>query len=205
MGHEYVEMKNTPAAVRAYRKAVEINPRDYRAWYGLGQTYEILKLPLYALYYYRKATALRPYDARMWCAMAKCYESLPGQHTQAIKCYERAEQNSDKDGIALNALAKLYQDLGDADKAAHYYKKNLYRRDQEQLQGQETVDALLFLAQHCKDKRLFHEAEDYCSRLLDCAGKEKEQAKALLSEISLLLREVHDIYATQAEDSALTS
>jgi anaphase-promoting complex subunit 8 len=37
MGHEFVELKNTTAAVNAYRRAVEINPRDYRAWYGLGQ------------------------------------------------------------------------------------------------------------------------------------------------------------------------
>ena len=33
MGHEYVEMKNTNCAIEAYRMAVEINPRDYRAWY----------------------------------------------------------------------------------------------------------------------------------------------------------------------------
>ena len=32
MGHEYVELKNSPAAIEAYRRAVEINPRDYRAW-----------------------------------------------------------------------------------------------------------------------------------------------------------------------------
>ncbi|KAK3225705.1 hypothetical protein Dsin_005567, partial [Dipteronia sinensis] len=31
MGHEYVEMKNTPAAVDAYRRTVDINPCDYRA------------------------------------------------------------------------------------------------------------------------------------------------------------------------------
>jgi tetratricopeptide (TPR) repeat protein len=44
MGHEYVEMKNTPSAIDTYRRAVDINPRDYRAWYGLGQTYEMLSL-----------------------------------------------------------------------------------------------------------------------------------------------------------------
>lgn len=37
----------------------DICPRDYRAWYGLGQTYEILQLYYYALYYFRKATNLR--------------------------------------------------------------------------------------------------------------------------------------------------
>ena len=44
MGHEYVELKNTAAAVDAYRHAVDIDPKDYRAWYGLGQTYEILTM-----------------------------------------------------------------------------------------------------------------------------------------------------------------
>lgn len=73
MGHEYVEMKNPKASIEAYRNAVgrylsntfcltffeDINPRDYRAWYGLGQTYEIIKMFNYALYYYNKAATLR--------------------------------------------------------------------------------------------------------------------------------------------------
>jgi hypothetical protein len=41
----------------AYRSAVALNPRDYRAWYGLGQTYELLSMPYYALHYYRCRTA----------------------------------------------------------------------------------------------------------------------------------------------------
>ena len=32
MGHEYVEMKNTNGAVECYRRAVDINQNDYRAW-----------------------------------------------------------------------------------------------------------------------------------------------------------------------------
>ena len=59
LGHELLELRNVNAAVEAYRKAVEINNRDYRAWFGLGQIYAILKMPSYSLYYYRKATALR--------------------------------------------------------------------------------------------------------------------------------------------------
>lgn len=37
----------------------DVNPRDYRAWYGLGQTYELLDMAHYAIQYYNKATALR--------------------------------------------------------------------------------------------------------------------------------------------------
>jgi anaphase-promoting complex subunit 8 len=83
MGHEYMEMKNTSAAIESYRQAIgasvfvgisifvadcflssilffpEVSPRDYRAWYGLGQTYEILKMPLYSLYYFSQAQRLK--------------------------------------------------------------------------------------------------------------------------------------------------
>jgi anaphase-promoting complex subunit 8 len=86
MGHEYVEMKNTPAAIDAYRRAIEINPRDYRAWYGLGQMYEMMGMMYYALYYYSKSAALQPNDARLWNAMAHCYESAPlGRIEEAIR------------------------------------------------------------------------------------------------------------------------
>ena len=58
MGHEYIELRNTSAAVSCYREAIDINSSDYRAWYGLGQTYEMLHMYQYALYYYRRAAVL---------------------------------------------------------------------------------------------------------------------------------------------------
>jgi len=77
MGHEYVEMKNSHAAIEAYRRAVgmhlfspcptldlsrdplDVNRKDYRAWYGLGQAYELMSMHNYALHYYQRATALK--------------------------------------------------------------------------------------------------------------------------------------------------
>jgi hypothetical protein len=64
--------------------AVDVIRKDYRAWYGLGQAYELLNMHQYALHYYQHATALRfvvvlprndlfltlcvdsPYDVRLW-------------------------------------------------------------------------------------------------------------------------------------------
>ena len=46
MGHEYVELKNTAAAVDAYRHAVDINPKDYRAWYGASESALSSLLPM---------------------------------------------------------------------------------------------------------------------------------------------------------------
>ena len=183
MGHEYVELKNTAAAVDAYRHAVDINPKDYRAWYGLGQTYEILQMPYYALFYYRKATALRPYDARMWCAMAGCYKQLSRKH-DAIQCYQRAESNNDREGIAFVELARLFAEEGDRRQAAHYFSQMLKQRElHREGSGAETQEALLFLANYCKETGALIEAQQHCSRLLDFGGPEKEEAKALLRDI----------------------
>lgn len=77
MGHEYVEIKNSHAAIESYRRAIgkpsvfnqlfltsnlilsDVNRKDYRAWYGLGQAYELLNMHQYSLHYYQRATALR--------------------------------------------------------------------------------------------------------------------------------------------------
>lgn len=37
----------------------DINKKDYRAWHGLGQAYELLDMPQYALHYFQRSTALR--------------------------------------------------------------------------------------------------------------------------------------------------
>ena len=52
MGHEYLEMKNTNAAIESYRTAVDIDDSDFRAWYGLGQAYELNQIYNYASHYY---------------------------------------------------------------------------------------------------------------------------------------------------------
>ncbi|KAJ1638501.1 hypothetical protein T492DRAFT_943643 [Pavlovales sp. CCMP2436] len=183
MGHEYVELKNTGAAIHAYRQAVEISPRDYRAWYALGQTYEILQMPFYALFYYRKATALRPYDARMWSALAGCYRLL-NRRAEAIRCYERAESNDDREGIALQELARLHHELANDAQAATCYARNLARRDAQQLEGADTIEALKYLAEHCKRAGKLEKAQPFCARLLDCGRpQDVEEAKAMLREI----------------------
>ena len=81
LGHEYLELKSWNAAIEAYRRAVgksvlfwkilsgrrtnlcaifiDISPKDYRAWFGLGQAYELLGMPSYAIFYVQKAVALK--------------------------------------------------------------------------------------------------------------------------------------------------
>lgn len=82
----------------------EVNRRDYRAWYGLGQTYEILKMPFYGLYYYKQAQLLRPHDSRMVLALGEAYEKQD-KIQDALKCYYKACNVGDIEGMALLKLA----------------------------------------------------------------------------------------------------
>lgn len=123
LGHEFMEMKNTNGAIHSYRQAIgkfffhlhhifhlylstwtEVNRRDYRAWYGLGQTYEILKMPFYGLYYYKQAQLLRPHDSRMVLALGEAYEKQD-KIQDALKCYYKACNVGDIEGMALLKLA----------------------------------------------------------------------------------------------------
>ncbi|XP_065876562.1 anaphase-promoting complex subunit 8 isoform X2 [Euphorbia lathyris] len=200
MGHEYVEMKNTPAAIDAYRRAVDINPCDYRAWYGLGQAYEMMGMPFYALHYFKKSVFLQPNDSRLWIAMAQCYETDQLRMLEeAIKCYRRAVNSNDREAIAIHKLAKLHNEIGRSEEAAFYYKKELERMEAEEREGPNMVEALLFLAQHCKEQKRDQEAEVYLTRLLDYTGPEKETAKNMLrgmraSESSFPLMDVEHFH-----------
>ncbi len=162
-----------------------MNERDYRAWYGLGQTYELLKMPLYALHYFGKAAVLRPYDARMWCAIGELYHAIR-KLPEASKAFQKALAFNDRESIALFKLARLYLEMQDEDTAAAYYKRNLDAKDAQEIEGEDTKESLLFLAHYCTRKGSLDEAEAFCERLLDFSGKEKEEAKTLLQELHSL-------------------
>jgi anaphase-promoting complex subunit 8 len=202
MGHEYVEMKQTESAMEAYRRAVNVSPKDYRAWYGLGQTYEFLNMHLYALFYYRKAAMLRPYDARMWCAVGLCFVALH-KIPDAIRAYERAVAQEDTEGIATQKLASLYRQEGRHEEAAQCYLRHLELRYlvthpspptsttpplldaivQGVVVEAPEAEALLFLAHYHKTHNEYDTAALLCSRLVEYPGPEKEQAKGLLRDL----------------------
>jgi anaphase-promoting complex subunit 8 len=140
MGHEYVELKNTHAAIESYRRAVDVNRRDYRAWYGLGQTYEVLEMHAYALWYYKRAAGLRPWDGKMWMAVGSCLQKM-GRDGEGIKALKRAlfadsyydagvnssfgsgssrGRARSMDPEVLLQIAGMYERLGEIDEAREY-------------------------------------------------------------------------------------
>jgi anaphase-promoting complex subunit 8 len=167
IGHEFVELENFSAAIAAYTKAYEANPRDFRALYGLGRAFEMSKMPYHAIIYYRNAVTMNPFDSRMWMALAECYEELM-EIENAIKCYQRAVCNVDSDGIAIYRLAKLYRELGDDDRAAFCFENytEKYVTDEEGAKKEEAKEAILFLANYFRAKNNREKAEFYAQRLM---------------------------------------
>jgi len=164
MGHEYLEMKNAGAAIESYRTAVDAEPSDFRAWYGLGQAYEMHAMYSYATHYYATAALAKPQDSRMWNALSNCYDKMD-KKMEAKKCSERAERFRDKEGIALHKLAKLHVSIGDLERAAVCFERNLRRKDMED--SSETSEALLFLAKFYRDRGRYEEAIQHARRLHD--------------------------------------
>jgi anaphase-promoting complex subunit 8 len=147
LGHEYLEVHNTSAAVAAYRTAVTLDEREYRAWYGLGQIYELLQLFPYALHYYQRTTSLRPSDARMWVATAGCLEKLC-RPRDAVACLERAAHcEAPTSENYTTTLRRIAQHCASTDpaRAATAYKSLLAA---PRCKPPEVAEAQLFLVAH---------------------------------------------------------
>ncbi|KAG4085759.1 anaphase promoting complex subunit 8 [Neocallimastix lanati (nom. inval.)] len=186
MGHEYIELKNTQAAIESYRRAIDLSQRDYRAWYGLGQIYEVLRMPYYSLYYYQQAASLRPYDSRMWVALAQCYDYID-HSIEAIKCYKRALIGGDSGPIVLIKLANLYAKLGNIDTAAYYYRLSLLEyKKLNNIEDSNYQEGCIFMANYYKKKKNYSNAEKYLQDVLHT-----EEGKSLIKELrSLQMAEV---------------
>jgi anaphase-promoting complex subunit 8 len=172
MGHEHLEMKNIPYAIECYRTAVDINPNDFRAWYGLGQTYEIHQMFNHAVFYFLNAAKTKPNDSRMWTALGSCYDKLD-KKIEAIKSYEKALNCKDKEGIALHRIGKLYESIGQYEKAAYCFKENIKINLSNENESNEIMEAYIFLARYYIKKDSFEDAFEYLIKLKNYNGPVK--------------------------------
>ncbi|KAJ8958555.1 hypothetical protein NQ314_006394 [Rhamnusium bicolor] len=165
---------------------IEINARDYRAWYGLGQTYEILKMPNYCLHYYKQAQQLKPNDSRMVIALGEAYEKLDATEN-ALKCYYKACSLGDVEGTALIKLAKLYDKLNETENAAAAFTEFCLREEDREIkcfeEQAEFYNALQYLANYHLKKGELDDAYTYAYKCMECE-ETKEQGKALLKSIA---------------------
>lgn len=134
-----------------------MSKRDYRAWYGLGQTYEMLKMPFYCLYYYKKAQELRPNDSRMLVALGESYANLD-KLQDAMKCFWKAHVVGDVEGgIALYQLAKLFERTGESEQAAAAYRQYIVDTEAQGIADSDQQSrAYRYIAEYCLRKGVDH-------------------------------------------------
>lgn len=177
MGHEFVELKNSHAAIESYRRAVDSNSKDFKAWYGLGQAYEVLDMHLYSMYYYQKACSLKPMDKRIWQALGNCYQKLD-KLNESIKSYLKALKLSEfNDLVILFKLAKLYELTNDNTKVYEFMKLCYLEEVNNGIKNDETAKARLWLAQYELKLKNFEEAYKYAVDLNHGTASEIEEAR----------------------------
>ncbi|KHJ45615.1 tetratricopeptide repeat protein [Trichuris suis] len=121
LGHANVELQELGASCIAYQQAVEHSHNDYRAWYGMGQSFQVLEFPAFALCYFVRAYALKTEDPRITTSLADGYLAL-GLSTSAERCYWKSFYRGDPEKVALTHLAFMYQAEGKGDEAIAIYK-----------------------------------------------------------------------------------
>ncbi|KAG7195927.1 Anaphase-promoting complex subunit 23 [Scheffersomyces spartinae] len=185
MGHEFVELKNSHAAIESYRRAVDSNARDFRAWYGLGQAYEVLDMHLYALYYYQRAATLQPTDKRMWHALGNCYDKI-GKWHEAIGAFEKALSIDSADQAngqvpephVCFKLATIWDKVGSALETYKYYQL-CYAQEEVWGVTDETSKARLWLARNALQEKRHEEAYELTKDLNLSNAHDIEEARSI--------------------------
>ena len=130
-GEKLYRQEQYPAAAASFEQSVRQDPRNYKASYYLGATYEKLGQPNQAIRAYKTSLDVMPLtqDGRADTAFRQRVEDSlaaavgngesPGLELNALE--QRAESSGRADDAAL--VAKTYAYTGDADNALVWYQK----------------------------------------------------------------------------------
>ncbi|KAF0992421.1 hypothetical protein HZS_415, partial [Henneguya salminicola] len=143
--------------------AIELDPLEYRAWFGLGHVYELLKMPNECLSLYKKAYYIRPCDSKLSLAIARILESL-GNMSECIDMLGVSVESGDFEGTSTIKLACLLENK-DKDRSASLYKRFLSFYDDKGIaQAEDSATATLFLMDYYFEKKQYEETEIYARR-----------------------------------------
>ncbi|KAJ3123060.1 Anaphase-promoting complex subunit 23 [Nowakowskiella sp. JEL0407] len=161
LGHEYLELKNVPQAMKSYWNAIENGgDRDYRAWYGLGTAYETLKAYTEAIRFFWKANNCSKNDSRIWNSLGVCYEAM-GDREKCVQCFENAVAGNG--GVLENTLAlkKLGELSVDPKRAVFYFEAWLKECGKAGDLKEEISRVYIFLANFYLNEKVLDLAEKY--------------------------------------------
>lgn len=119
----------------------------------------------YSLYYFKIAHQLRPYDSRMLVALGETYEKLE-KFENAIKCYWKACDVGDIEGVAMCKLAGLHEKRGEIEDAVQCYI--MYCDDERAATDKQSLyHGFMTLANYYEGKGQFDKASHYAYKCLE--------------------------------------
>ena len=121
-GYKLDESGNYTDAVKAYSKAIELEPQAAHAYYNRGVVYRKLGNTQQAINDYNKAIELNPQDAEAYVNRGVAYAKL-GNTQQEIKDYNKAIELNPQLPEAYNNRGAAYDKLGNYQQEIKDYNK----------------------------------------------------------------------------------
>lgn len=109
-------------AETVFRKVIDFEPRNARAWNCLGVIFMDQGLPEQAEQAFRKAVKLSPRHANAWNNLGNI-QSANGLYSEAINCYKKAARYDPSNPTPRINLAYAHLDSGHPDLAIRSFKK----------------------------------------------------------------------------------
>lgn len=128
LGNEQRKAQRYSAAEQAYRLAVRLDPKDARAYVGLGNIYFDLNKYTEAVDFYSEAIRLNPNDAAAYFGRGYSYYQMNGKEELAIEDGKQAVRLDTEEDYALWGIVYLYKQKNRLEEAVLFYKEQVRRR-----------------------------------------------------------------------------
>ena len=123
-GNAYSDNNEYEKALKAYKKASEINSRQEGAYLGCGNMYQKMGKYEKALMAYNKALEVNPEYAYVYNGRGNTYQAM-GEYEKALVDYKRALELNPEYGYVYYNRGITYQAMGEYEKAVSDYDRAL--------------------------------------------------------------------------------
>ena len=183
LGVELYDSGDHREAIKAYRKALSLDPSDGNTWYNLGVALKDRADELHheSIEAYRNALEIDPMDANAWTYLGVALHGY-GDREGAIDAYQQALDIDPAHGNAWNYLGIALQGKGDREGAIEAYRQALainplHARARKNLSDIETGDSIqenefIFLHEPCREE----ESEIHSSWMRGLESRQQDEA-----------------------------
>ncbi len=121
----YKKLKDINRVIYNYKKAIELNPKNYNALYNLSLAYRDIDDIQNAILYAKKCIEINDKDEDA-CILLSGYYEIEKDYKNAIKLLERAVFINDKNYLYFYNLGVLYSRINNKEKAINAYNNAIF-------------------------------------------------------------------------------